>query len=202
MIQSGDPRAVARFAEFNKVVMPDAPYSEDAIKEILAYIKSDPSPPAVAPTRPATPDDVFRGQELFQGHLRFLNGGPPCNSCHHVKNDAVIGGGVLAKELTSVFASMGAPGIQAILGKPPFPVMDEAYRDRPLTDDEVFAMVGFLQDADQHQAFQQPRDYGFRLFYSGAGVFVVLMGLCALFGRRRKQYPVNHQIFERQVRTH
>jgi cytochrome c2 len=202
VVRSGDPVAVALFAEFHDVVMPDAPLSENEIRDVLAFIKGNTgNAPAAAPMREATPEEILKGLELFQGTLRFANGGPACNSCHHVKNDAVIGGGVLARELTDVFGRMGAPGIHAILGKPPFPVMDEAFRDRPLTEGEVFALVGFLQDADRHQAFQQPRDYGFKLFYSGAAGFVVLMALYALFGRGRKKYSVNHKIFERQVKT-
>ncbi|MEO8604911.1 MAG: cytochrome c, partial [bacterium] len=163
MISKGDPVAVQLQQEFG-VMMPDPPYSADEIKEILAYVKAagaagQAAAPAAVPERAATAEDVSRGRALFQGHLRFANGGPTCNSCHHVRNDAVIGGGVVARELTTVFGRMGAPGIHAILGAPPFPVMEEAYRGRPLTDYEVFALVAFLQDADQHQALQQPRDY-------------------------------------------
>ena len=151
--------------------------------------------------RAATPEDIRKGQGLFQGTIRFANVGPACNSCHHVRNDAVIGGGVLARELTTVFGRLGAPGVQAILGRAPFPVMEQAYMGRALTEDEVVALVGFLQEADRQQAFQQPRDYGFKLFYSGTAGFVGLMGLYALFGRGRKKHPVNHKIFERQVKT-
>lgn len=200
MIRSGDPTAVALFAEFNNVVMPDAPYSADEIKEILAFINSGKATVEV-PLRVATPEDIRKGQEMFQGTLRFANGGPACNSCHHVRNDAVIGGGVLAKDLTSVFSRMGAPGVQAILGKPPFPVMEQAYKAMALTEDEVVALVGFLQDADQRQAFQQPRDYGFKLFASGLTGLVALTALYALIWRRRKTRPINHEIFARQVRT-
>jgi len=200
LVQSGDPTAVALFNEF-KIAMPDAPYSPAEIKEILAFINSGGQAPAAPALRAATPDDIRKGQELFQGITRLGNGGPPCNSCHHVKNDAVIGGGVLAKELTTVFGTMGSPGVHAILGKPPFPVMEQAYKDKALTENEVFALVAFLQDAHAKQAFQQPRDYGFRLLYGGAGGLVVLMALYSLLWRRRKTHPVNHKIFERQVRT-
>ena len=105
-----------------------------------------PLPPKAPPPPPkeASPAEIARGQNLFQGLERLKNGGPACNSCHHVKNDAVIGGGVLAKELTTVFSTMGTPGINAILGKPPFPVMAAAYAEHPLTDDESAALVGFL----------------------------------------------------------
>lgn len=200
MVKSGDPVAVKLFEEF-KVAMPDAPYSEAEIKDILAFIKSG-GPTTDPTTLPvATPDDIRRGQELFQGTTRLANGGPPCNSCHHVRNDAVIGGGVLAKELTSVFGTMGSPGVHAVLGKPPFPVMEQAYKDKPITESEVVALVGFLQDADQKQSFQQPRDYGVKLLYSGVGGFALLMALYSLIWRRRKTHPVNHKIFARQVRT-
>ncbi|MBK7586364.1 MAG: cytochrome c [Myxococcales bacterium] len=200
VIKSGDPTATALFDEF-KVQMPDTPYSPAEIKDILAYIQSGGEPAAAAPVRAATPDDIRKGQAIFQGIIRLKNGGPPCNSCHHVQNDAVIGGGVLAKELTTVFGTMGSPGVHAILGKPPFPVMAQAYKDRPITEDEVISIVAFLQDAHAKQAFQQPRDYGFRLLYGGAGGLLILMLLYSLIWRRRKTHPVNHEIFERQIRT-
>ncbi|MBI2567061.1 MAG: cytochrome c [Candidatus Schekmanbacteria bacterium] len=205
LVESGDPVAVALFAE-HKVAMPDFPYSDSEIREILEFVKRGGAggaaqPPAAAALRTTTPEDVRKGLELFQGTLRFANRGPACNSCHHVNNDAVIGGGILAKELTTVFGQMGGPGVQAILGKPPFPVMDQAFASRPLTEDEIFALVAFLQDADQHQQFQKPRDYGFKLFTSGLAGLVFLLALYGLFWRRRKVHPVNHAIFARQVRT-
>lgn len=202
MISAGDTIAVRLQKEFT-LIMPDPAYSKAELQEILDYIKTGGSGPTVvaAPQRDATPEDIRKGQELFQGIVRLTNDGPACNSCHHVRNDAVIGGGVLAKELTSVFGRLGGVGIQGILGKPPFPVMEEAYRDRPLSDDEVFALVSFLQDADRQQAFQQPRDYGFRLVYSGAAGFVVLLAVFWVIGRRRKTHPVNRAIFDRQVRS-
>lgn len=201
MIQAGDTIAVRLQKEFT-LVMPDSPYSSAELREILDLIKTGWSGPAVATTqRIASPEDIRKGQELFQGRVRLANLGPACNSCHHVRNDAVIGGGVLAKELTSVFGRLGGVGIQGILGKPPFPVMEEAYRDRPLRDDEVFALVSFLQEADRQQAFQQPRDYGFRLVYSGTAGFAVLLAVFWVIGRRRKTHPVNRAIFDRQVRS-
>ncbi len=204
MIASGDPTAVELRKQY-PIVMPDLPLTQAEIKAVLGYIAtaSGSAAPAAAPVpqRAATPEDIRLGQDIFQGHVRLSNGGPSCNSCHDVKNDAVIGGGKLAVELTAVFGRVGASGIQAILGSPPFPVMQAAYRGRPLTDDEIFALTSFLQDADKHQAFQHPRDYGFRLFYSGVAGFVVLMGLFAIYGRRRRKHPVFEGIFERQIRT-
>ena len=59
---------------------------------------------------------------------------PPVTPAMIVNNDAVIGGGILASELTSVFSRMGDPAVRSILGNAPFPVMKTAYLDKPLTE--------------------------------------------------------------------
>ena len=201
MVQSGDSVAVALFEEFFQVPMPDQPLTDDQVRAVLEYTRSA-AASAPAPQEPvpeATEEQILLGQDLFQGHARFANGGPTCNSCHEVTNDAVIGGGVLARELTTVFSRLGGPGVRAIIGSPPFPVMQQAYRDRPLTDEEVVALVGFLQKADAEQSFHQPRDYGPKLFGAGVAGMLILLGLCSLLWRGRKRGSVNQAIFDRQV---
>lgn len=211
VIKSGDPDAVALAAGYPGIVMPDNPISDDQIRSVLAYVRElesgaaaagvTSSQPAAKPVRKVTAEDVQTGQELFQGKIRLAERGPACNSCHHVKNDAVIGGGILAKELTSVFSMMGEGGVRAILGQPPFAVMEQAYRDRPLTDDEVHSLVAFLQYADEQQSFQQPRDYGVRLAGTGAVGTALLFGAYGLLFRRRKRASVNQAIYDRQVKS-
>ncbi len=207
VIQQGDAYAVALFEKFNKIPMPDNALSDDEIDSVLAYIaqqsESAASAPAVAapPERVATEEDIALGLALFQGTTRLANRGPTCTSCHDVKNDAVIGGGVLAKELTSVFSRMGAPGVAAILGSPPFPVMQQAYDGRPLEEDEIFALVSFLRETDQHQAFSHPRDYGFRLFYSGLGGVGLLFVIYGFAWSGRKRASTNQKIYDRQIRS-
>ncbi len=211
MIKGGDPDAVALAKEYPGLVMPDNPVSDDQIRSILAHVRElesgAPSAGEIAsesPTklgRKVTEADILTGQELFQGNIRLAQRGPACNSCHHVKNDAVIGGGILAKELTSVFSRMGEGGVRAILGRPPFAVMEQAYRDKPLTDDEVHSLVAFLQHADEQQSFQQPRDYGVRLATTGAAGTTLLFGAYAVFFRRRKRASVNQAIYDRQVKS-
>jgi mono/diheme cytochrome c family protein len=206
MVQAGDPIATQLFDEFNKTPMPDPPYSEEQIGQILVWLKKLDAEGgtfslAAQAVFESTPENIALGRDLFQGTIRLENGGPTCVSCHDVKDDAVIGGGVLAKELTSAFSTVGGAGVQAILGKPPFPVMEQAYVDHPLTDVEIGALVVFLQDADANQAFQQPRDYGVKLFGSGVGGLVVLMGFYAAIWRRRKRVSVNDAIYARQVKS-
>ena len=203
LVAAGDPDAVAIFEEFNRIPMPDQPLSDEEIRRIIEYMRgaasTGPAQPAVL--EQATEEQILLGQALFQGNTRFVNGGPTCNSCHEVTNDAVIGGGVLARELTTVFSRLGGPGVRAILGSPPFPVMQRAYEDKPLTDEEVVALVGFLQRADEEQAFHQPRDYGPKLFAAGVVGTAILLGLYSLIWGRRLKGSVNQSIYDRQIKS-
>jgi hypothetical protein len=210
-IKTGDADAVAVFAKYSSIIMPDAPLGIAQIEAVLKHIalKSDPAPAEVqvAPTAGntsetlASPEQIVLGQNLFQGTVRFSEGGPTCNSCHHIKNDAVIGGGILARELTTVFSSMGREGVRAILGQAPFPVMQAAYENQPLTEEENNALVAFLKDADEQHAYQQPRDYGFGLLVSGAVGCLIIFGLCGFIWRGRKKGSVHQAIYDRQVKS-
>ncbi len=203
MVNDGDPQAVAIFEEYARVPMPDQPLSDAEVMEVIAYIAEAGGGEGPAPVEyaQATPEQIVVGQELFEGSTRLTNGGPPCNSCHDIAHDAVIGGGVLARELTTVFGRLGEPGVRAILNNLPFPVMEQAYEDKPLTDEEVVSLVGFLQKADAEQALHQPRDYGIKLFLAGLVGTIFLFGLYSLLWRGRRRGSVNQEIFDRQVKS-
>ncbi len=211
LIKSGDAGAIAVFEEFSGMIMPDFPLSDVQIKQILSYIESNSSSQAIASdentseepagTEPVAMEHVVIGQELFQGTIRLQNGGPSCNACHDVKNDAVIGGGILAAELTTVFSRMGGSGVGAILGQAPFPVMQAAYQKNALTDDEITYLVAFLQHADEQHLFQRPRDYGIGLFVSGVVGAGLMYLLFAFIWRGRKRGSVNQEIFDRQIKS-
>ena len=205
MLAEGDPLATALLKEFNNLPMINMALTEadaEAVISYLAVAQQGPSVPKTSSRIPEpTQDEIGLGRNLFQGKVRFSNGGPSCTSCHHVKNDAVIGGGILARELTTVFSKMGGEGVRAILGGPPFPVMQAAYKGMPFTDEETRALVGFLQQADKEHAYQQPRDYGWGLFGAGAGGIAVLMGFYSVVGRRRKKGSVNQDIYDRQIKS-
>jgi mono/diheme cytochrome c family protein len=209
MIDSGDAEAVAVFAEYNELPMPDSFLSEEQSRQVLSYIELRSSSQATAtapsvdvqpaPVELASEEDILTGQDMFQGIIRFVNGGPACNACHDVRNDAVIGGGILASELTSVFSRMGGPGVKAILGHAPFPVMQAAYVDQSLTEDEVAALVAFLEFADSEEYNQLPRDYGLGLFVSGSAGAGFLFFLFGFVWRGRKKGSVYQAIYDRQV---
>ena len=211
MINAGDAEAVALFEEYSSLLMPDAIATDEEIRQVLTYIESQSSGAEaggiasadvpVTPAEPASEEDILAGQEMFQGNIRFANGGPACNACHEVRNDAVIGGGILATELTSVFSRMGGAGVTAILGRSPFPVMQAAYEDRSLIEGEVAALVAFLEYADSEQYNQLPRDYGIGLFASGAVGAGILFFFFGFVWRGRKKGSVNQAIYDRQIRS-
>ncbi len=204
VIASGDSDAVALAAEYPGISMPDWPLSDDQVRGVLAYIQQQESAgpaPVAAGAASLQPGDPVLGRNLFQGTTRFDNGGPACNSCHDVTHEDVIGGGILAKDLTTVFTRLGGPGVRAIVGSPPFPVMQRAFQSRPLTDQEVGALVAFLEQADAEQSLHQPLDYGLGLLVTGLGSAVILLGLYSLIWRRRRRGPVNRAVFDRQVRS-
>lgn len=209
LITSGDPVAVALFEEFNSIPMPDNALSDDEVRAVIAYIQrteaAETTPGAVAVQPPAvpaaTPAEIRLGLDLFQGTRRFTQRGPTCNSCHDVANDAVLGGGSLARELTTVFSRIGGPGVRAILADPPFPVMQRAYFGISLTDEEITALVGFLEKVDEEQALHQPRAYGMKLVGAGIAGVGALFGLFSLAWGQRKRGSVNQEIFDRQIRS-
>jgi len=211
LVKSGDKTAIALFEEFNKMPMPDQALSDDQVRKVLAHIKEAGGGPAAGNAAPAAqaaaadaaahPDEIQLGQDLFEGKIRFANGGPSCNACHHVTSDALLGGGVLASELTLVFSRMGKQGVSAILGSSPFPVMQAAYAGKEFSDKEISALVGFLQHVDQEHARQMPKEWGLRMFSAGAGGVVVLLGIFSLAGRGRKKRAVNQDIYDRQIKS-
>lgn len=203
LVQSGDPKALALLDEY-KMDMPDQALSDEQIRKILAYIrksegKSDAPANTTSKTIESTSDEIRQGQFLFQGRLRFANAGPSCISCHN--NDAVFGGGNLASDLTGVFSRLGEPGLRAILADSPFPAMTVAYEGRPLEDDEIRALIGFLQHADKEDLHQSPWKYGWIMLGVGMGGVGVLLGFYSLMWRRRKRKSVNQDIYDRQIKS-
>jgi mono/diheme cytochrome c family protein len=216
MVGEGDSDAIAIVEEYNGLIMPDALLSTAEIEGLLSYIAasgtpSDTVPADVEPASDAEPasiasseqvaEQIGRGRSLFDGTLDFENGGATCNACHHVVDDAVLGGGTLAAELTTVFSRMGAPGIRAIVAQAPFPAMQAAYADKPLTEAEVFDLTAYLQHADAEHMNQTPRNYGMRLFAGGVVGSAALFGFCGLVWRGRKRGSVNQDIYDRQLKS-
>jgi hypothetical protein len=222
MINSGDETAVGLFEKYNKIMMPDQPtFTDQDIEAILAYIASEspqylpesdagitvtddqPAEPVIIgkPIDEATDEDILNGRLLFSGEMRLENRGPACLSCHNVLHDQLIGGGLLAKDLTEAFTRLNENGIKAMVSNPPFPAMRKAYGNNPINSEEAFLLTAFLKYADQEQYYQHQRDYQAMFLYAGIiGVIVLLIAFTAIWSNR-KNASVNQKIFDRQLKS-
>jgi mono/diheme cytochrome c family protein len=204
VITSGDSAARRLFAEFQEFAMPDQALSADEIRQVLAYIRRTESfgttPAAVALGEP-TDEQVQLGQELFDGRTRFANAGPACHSCHEVSGVAVIGGGSLAKDLTPAFSRLTGAGVEAIIRTPPFPVMQRAYQNKPLIEEEVVALTSFLRRMGEQQALHHPPGVGPRLAAAGVTGGALLLVLYSLAWGKRSKSSVYQRIYDRQIKS-
>ncbi len=183
-----DPEARKLLQQYNGVRMPDlglsAAQAADMVK-LLERCSGKPCDlsPAFTPVTKANPQDFARGQALFLGTERMKNEAAPCVSCHTVSSiDGYFAGGTLAVDLTHVFARLGDEGMDAALRSPPFPVMNQIFRDHPLEEEEVFALRAFFYDANRRDAGDKDH-LSFALF-GVLGALVVLILLNAAWSRR------------------
>jgi mono/diheme cytochrome c family protein len=212
LIDAGDAQAKKLLEEY-KILMPDQNLSVQEVKAVLAYIKSKSSPsmakaPAAAEQKPkeksladASADEIASGRRLFTGAKRFGMGGASCVSCHAANHpDIGFGGGKLARDLTDVYSRM-PDGVKAITESPPFPSMEMAYRDRPLTDEEVFQVTAFLkQTSDTKSAESAPSSLPY-FALGGVGGFGVVLLLLNFVWSKRKILSTKHAVYERQIKS-
>jgi len=211
VIKSGDAEAIKLFDEYNKVIMPDQSFSDAEINAIYEYIKSvSPSKAEIASTETVeevipfnpTEEDKILGRKLFSGISRLENGGPSCISCHNVRNDSIISGGSLAKDLTDSFNRLGKDGVSSVIIGLPFPQMKMSYTEHPVTEEEAFKIAAFLKDTGEQYYYQGVTSYQNTLLAWGVAGAVVLMGVFPLFWHKRKKESVNKRIYERQIKSH
>lgn len=213
LIASGDADAIAIFEEYNK--SPMIPFSDMSDEEIIAmldYIKSESSPSSEASSEGEevvaepveevnyTAEDIEAGRLLFAGGKSFENGGPSCVVCHNVTNDAVIPGGLLAKDLTNVYGRLGGAGVGGIVSAPPFPAMVNAYKASPITEEEVMQLTAFFKSVNKDEEVEASNK-GFQLLAGGgaAGLLIILVLISIIWSVRKKE-STKKDIFARQLK--
>ncbi|CAG0985979.1 hypothetical protein GEOBC_02093 [Geobacteraceae bacterium] len=173
--------------------MPNLGISHDDALKIIAWLRSSGgggaaagAQPAAAPAKPVetvvTPQLVAQGRALFTGSSPFANGGAPCAACHPFRAPGVSGGN-MATDLSDHYEGMGEQGLRGVLKSLKFPVMKKMYADRPLTEQEITAVVAFSKDA----AAQKRGGWSFDIFpIAGAGFFIFCLAVLILYKRRTR----------------
>lgn len=210
MIKQGDQKAFEIFRKYNKIPMPDQPVSDEEVALLLNYIKNESAvkqiedtlaekKPEKATAYEYNSDKITTGLALFKGKQTLTNGGVSCISCHKLKNDAVIAGGTMAKDLTNTYNVMGKRGIKAILANPPFPLMAVSYKNHPLSASEINALTDFLAYSSEQALYQHPREYTSYFLLISAALWWLLIGIISLIWIKRKRKRVNESIYKRQI---
>lgn len=174
--------------------MPNLGLSRKDARKIIAYLQEvSPAAPAAAPYGDAPPSDpaskpletvvtpelVAQGKALFTGATPLANGGAPCSACHSFVSSGVIAG-TLAVDLSRRIEAIGEQGLRGMLKSLNFPIMRIIYADKPLTDDEITALVVFSKDAVARKIAPAGKYYP----ATGVAVFVCLIVGIALYKRR------------------
>lgn len=185
MIASGDPIATQLLEEYNNIVMPNLGLSATEVEALLAYLEN-PSEVSSQPTISGTPGNVVKGQNLFTGAQPLANGGTTCIACHSVAGITALGGGSLGPDLTHIYTTYGADGLQSALITLPFPTMQGIFADKPLTESEQADLFAFFESADQQSAATSTPTVQWFLIIGGLGA-LALFGVMFAFWPRQRQ---------------
>jgi mono/diheme cytochrome c family protein len=173
--------------------MPNLGINRDDAGKIIAYLKGGALPEAVtgkaspAAEQPnaktveiaTTPEMIATGKALFIGRKRLSNGGAPCVACHAFSYPGIQGGS-LAADLTGLYTKMGEQGVRGVLKSLKFPVMKKVFADRPLTDEEINALIAFIKDAAVQKGAGSPALFPL----TGVALFALFMIALTLYKRR------------------
>jgi len=107
-------------------------------------------------------------------------------ACHSAGNLGLIGGGNLGKDKTDLYTRLGEAGIQGVLSNISFPVMREAFKNRPLTPEEISNLTAFFAQVAKEPPRPAYAD-NLRLLYAGVGGALLLFIILNLFWVNRRE---------------
>lgn len=161
MINSKDPYALKILEESRRVPMPALPgLTQERAEKLLDLIESESKleksqfQGIQISNKPFTDQDREAGRNIFLGTQRLEAGGAACISCHGMHDTPALGGGRLDPklyDLTKVIEKLGGrKSLSAWLVAPSTPNMEPAFRDHPLTADEIHSLVAYF-DASKRE---------------------------------------------------
>ncbi|MDX2362318.1 MAG: hypothetical protein QNK23_16035 [Crocinitomicaceae bacterium] len=147
--------------------------------------------------KPVIEADAGRGREYFEGSRGFLNGGPACITCHNVTNDELYPGGLLGKDLTTVYDRMGQT-LVLWLDMPDNGAMTTSYQGHKLEENERIDLTAFFKHANEVKDTQTADSGQMMMLLGGFGGLAVILILISLIYMKRKRHMVKKDIFARQ----
>ena len=152
---ANDPIALKLKEEARGAVMPNISGLDMAkATSLLALIEAESKLPKSQfiglnlSDQPFTQADIDNGRRIFNGTKRLANGGAACLSCHAVDDLRTLGGGRLGPDLTKVYERMnGRKNLASWMMAPATPTMRPLFADNAMTNDEIVALVAYLESA-------------------------------------------------------
>lgn len=126
-----------------------------------------------------TEELLRKGRALFIGEEHFAKRAAPCVACHALRYPGVRGGN-WGPDLTEMYTNLSEEGLMAVLQSPPYAGMQKMYEERPLTEDEIKALVAFAKDAAAGREDAAPHFFP----WAGIGFFGLILGIFSLYKRR------------------
>lgn len=156
-LDGNDPYALKLKEESRGAIMPNISGLDMAkAAALLALIEAESKLPKSQfiglnlTDQPFTAADIENGRRIFDGNKRLANGGAACLSCHAVDDLGNLGGGRLAPDLTKVYERMnGRKNLASWLMAPATPTMRPLFANNAMTNDEIVALVAYLEAAAQ-----------------------------------------------------
>ena len=205
MINNNDTSAIQVYERFSKTPMPSFALSTAELAKLSSYMSQNPEDSIQKPAfsvENAGLEDIHNGEGYFTGRLAFKGGGVSCIGCHSISTYRMVKGGTLAKELSNSFKNLGAPGIQALLASAPFPAMQVSYKDHPLTEKEIFALIAFLKNAHTITAKTLKGSIGEHFLAFSSLIFCLMVMVIWFVWDKSKIFSTNKQLLNRQLKTH
>lgn len=191
-LDGGDPYAAKLREEARGAIMPNIsgldPQKAEALMVLIAAESKLPKSQFSGlhiGDQPFTPRDIANGEAIFRGTKPLANGGPACLACHSVDRLSSLGGGKLGPDLTKVYERMqGRKNLAAWLQAPATLTMRPLFVNRSLTNDEIVAVVAYLENAAK-QPPQKPSTATLAFLFLGLGGSVLgFIGADTIWRRR------------------
>lgn len=144
------------------------------------------------------PGDPAAGRGLFRGETPLVNGGLACASCHTAQGR----GGSFAVDLTAVFGRLGQAGLVSAIQGANFPVMQAAYRGRPVTPQEAMDLSEYFKSINPAVAPAVPAADTAPIGWVGLVLAAGLVVPLALQARRRRPAGTRARLVRRATRSH
>lgn len=193
MIDRGDGYALKLKQEARDVVMPTINGMSTARAELLlSLIEAESKLPKSQfvglqiSDRPFTQQDVGLGKDLFMGHKKLANGGPPCVTCHTYNGAAGFGGGRLGPDLSKAYERLqGRKAMGAWLYAPATPTMNSTFKKAAMKADEEILPLLALFESTARAGGEDDRTGMAGFFAAGFVVAVLCLGLFAVIWNAR-----------------